>query len=158
MAEKRVGQVRRCVPGHVHRGSKALRNARKEIYMSAPYQIAVINDLAIGETVESLLLGRPGFTLNEPSRVRVYATRETALVLMGLIIGQAIVMPNGSPANISAVVGSLPSIQDDLWAEGLGVAGDDIIIQAVNNDPAAAEARVLVKVVALDDLETGLIL
>lgn len=126
--------------------------------MSAPYQIAVINDVPLNSTVESLLLGRPGFTLNEPSRVRVYATRETVDVLLGLIVGQAIVMPNGSPANISTVIGSLPSIQDDLWAEGFGIAGDDIIIQAVNNDGVAArEARVLVKVVAVDDLETGLV-
>lgn len=126
--------------------------------MSAPYQIAIVNDVPLASTVESLLLGRPGFTLNEESRVRVYATRETVEVLMGLIIGQAIVMPNGSPANVSAVIGSLPSIQDDLWAEGFGVAGDDIIIQAVNSAPAAArEARVLVKVVSVGDLETGLV-
>jgi len=126
--------------------------------MSNPYQIAVVNDLPIGGTVESLLLGRPGFTLNEPSRVRVYATRESVDVLLGLIIGQAIVMPNGSPTNISTVAGSLPSIQDDLWAEGFGVAGDDLILQATNANAALQEVRILVKVVAVGDLETGLVL
>lgn len=125
--------------------------------MSNPYQIAVVNDVPLTSTVESLLLGRPGFTLNEPSRVMVYATRESVDVTMGLIVGQAIIMPNGSPANINTVAGSLPSIQDDLWAEGFGLAGDDIIIQAVNVNAAAQEARVLVKVVSVDDLATGLV-
>jgi len=78
-------------------------------------------------------------------------------VTAGFTLGQQVVMPNGSPANIDTVIGSLPSIQDDLWAEGFGNAGDDIIVQGVNANAAAQQLSLLVKVVAVSDLQTGLI-
>ncbi len=126
--------------------------------MAAPYQIAVVDDLAATSTTENIILGRPGQTLNEDSRVQVYCTRESVDVTAGFSLGLQIIMPNGSPANISTVAGSLPSVQDDLWATGFGFAGDDIIIQGVNVNAALQELRVLLKIVAVDDLAGGLTL
>jgi len=125
--------------------------------MSAPYQIAVTPDLPLTSTTNNVLLGEPGATLNEPSRVRIYATRESVDVTAGFTLGQQVVMPNGSPTNIDTTIGSLPSIQDDLWAEGFGNAGDDIIVQGVNANAAAQQLSLLVKVVAVSDLTTGLV-
>jgi len=87
----------------------------------------------------------------------VYATRESVDVSFGVTLGQQVLIPEGSPANINTVVGSLPSIQDDLVATGAAEAGMDIIVSAANVNAAAQEMRVFIKVVAFDDLSTGLI-
>lgn len=125
--------------------------------MSAPYQLALNPDLPLASVTQNVVLGQPGQTLNEPSRVKVYATRESVDVTMGFTLGQQVIMPVDSPTNINTVIGSLPSIQDDLLAEGWGVAGDDIIIQARNVNAAAQQLSLLIKVVAADDIASGLI-
>jgi len=121
--------------------------------MARPYTITVINDIGIGATVQNLVEGRSGRVLDEPSRVRVYATRESIDVTMGFILGREEVLPAGSVTNISTVIGSLPSRQDDLITETLGDTGNEIIIQGVNVNAAAQELRLLIDVVSIDDLD-----
>jgi len=125
--------------------------------MSAPYQLALTPDLPLASVTQNVVLGQPGQTLNEPSRVRIYGTRESVDVTAGFTLGQQVVMPVSSPLNIDTTIGALPSIQDDLWAEGWGVAGDDIIVQGANVNAAAQQLSLLIKVVAADDIASGLI-
>lgn len=121
--------------------------------MARPYTITVINDIGIGSTVQNLVEGRSGRVLDEPSRVRVFATRETVDVTMGMILGREEVLPAGSVTALNATVGTLPSRQDDLITETFGDTGMEIIIQGVNADGAAArELRLLIDVISVDDL------
>ncbi len=125
--------------------------------MADPYTITVVEDIGISSTVQNLIAGRSGRVLDEPSRVRIYATRETVDVTMGMILGRTEALPAGSVANISTVIGSLPSRQDDLIVETLGLGGAEIIIQGVNADAAAArELRLLIDVAAVEDIQAGL--
>jgi hypothetical protein len=71
---------------------------------------------------------------------------------MGFILGREEVLPAGSVTNISTVIGSLPSRQDDLITETLGDTGNEIIIQGVNVNAAAQELRILVDVISIEDL------
>lgn len=120
--------------------------------MARPYSLTVITDIAISTTVESLLSGRPGRFLDEPSIVSIWATRETVDVLLGITIGRDVGLPNGSVCNLNATNGTLPSRQDDLIWTGFGNTGEEIIVQGVNEDAAAAnELRLLVDVLALSD-------
>ncbi len=125
--------------------------------MAPPYTITSITDIPATTTNRSVLLGEVGEQLDEPSRVKVYATRESVDVTMGISLGRQIALPVGSATNINAAVGTLPSRQDDLIFEGFGDTGDNITIQGQNVNAAAQELRLLIDVVAIDDLETGLI-
>lgn len=120
--------------------------------MARPYTITIVNDIPLASTVQNLVEGRSGRVLDEPSRVRVYATRESVDVTMGFILGREEVLPAGSVTNISTVAGSLPSRQDDLITETLGDVGNEIIIQGVNVNAAAQELRLLIDVISIDDL------
>jgi len=123
--------------------------------MAPPYSIAQVTDIPATTTDQNIILGRPGQTVDEDSEVIIYATRESVDVTFGITFGQQVVLPVGSPANISTVAGSLPSVQDDEIARGLIPAGADIIVQAENVNAAAQEMRVLLKITALDDLAAG---
>lgn len=121
--------------------------------MARPYTIPVIEDIPLASTVQNLLEGRSGRVLDEPSRVRLYATRETVDVTVGMTLGREEVVPAGSVAALNATAGTLPSRQDDLLAETLGNGGDEIIVQGVNADGAAArELRLIVDVISIEDL------
>lgn len=121
--------------------------------MARPYTITIVNDIPSATTVQNLVEGRSGRVLDEPSRVKVWATRETVDVTMGFILGRQEVLPAGSVTNISTVIGSLPSRQDDEITSTFGDAGEEIIIQGVNADGAAArELRLLIDVTAVDDI------
>lgn len=121
--------------------------------MARPYTITVINDIPLASTVQNLVEGRSGRVLDEPSRVRIWATRETVDVTMGFILGREEVLPAGSVTNISTVIGSLPSRQDDLITETFGDTGNEIIVQGVNADGAnPRELRLLIDVIAIGDI------
>ena len=121
--------------------------------MARPYTITIVEDIPQASTVQNLVEGRSGRVMDEPSRVRVYATRETVDVTLGFVFGREEILPAGSVTNISTVIGSLPSRQDDLITETFGDTGNEIIIQGVNADAAAArELRLLIDVTAVDDI------
>lgn len=125
--------------------------------MALPYTITVINDIPQASTVQNLVEGRSGRVLDEPSRVTVWATRETVDITMGFIFGRQEILPAGSVVNISTVIGSLPSRQDDEITRTFGDTGFEIIIQGVNADAAAArELRLLIDVIAVDDILPGM--
>jgi len=120
--------------------------------MARPYSLTNITDIPLSTTVTSLIANEPGQKVDEDSQVRVYATRETVDISIGITIGRDVGLPNGSPCNLNAVVGTLPSRQDDLLWSGFAAANEEIIIQGINGDGAAArELRVLVDVRAIDD-------
>ncbi len=114
------------------------------------YSIAAISDIGIGSSVANVIAELPGSKLAEVSMVEIYLTREGVDVLASVTIGGTNVFPAG-PVNISTVVGSLPSTQDDNVITALGRPGDDIIIAGTNANAAAQELRALVKVMPLDD-------
>lgn len=120
--------------------------------MAGRYTITVIRVLAINEEVADILTGQPGVFLEEESIVRFYATRETAAVTIGITIAREVGLPVGSPVNISAVAGSLPSRQDDLILKTGGFIGNQLIVSARSTDGAATrEVRVLVDVNPVED-------
>jgi len=121
--------------------------------MANPYSITVIGVIPIGGTIQNLVEGRSGRVFDEPSRMRVYATRETIAVTIGIDLGRETVIPAGSVTNINATNGTLPSRQDDLLVETVGNALSEILIQGVSSDGAATrELRLLIDVVSLDDV------
>jgi len=120
--------------------------------MAGRYSLTVINDLLALVGVPDILTGQPGAFVAEDSIVRVWATRESVDVLMGITIGRDVVLPVRSPANIVAAVGSLPSRQDDLIAESGAFAGQQIIINGANANVAAQELRVIVEVTPVGDV------
>jgi len=118
--------------------------------MSGPYTVANITDVALSSTA-SLLAAEAGRTLAEPSRVKIYANRETVDVTMTITVGPDQVASDLPPA-IQATIGAIPIVPDNLIVDTFGDSGDEIVIRARNSDAAAArEARVLVLVTPIDD-------
>ena len=118
--------------------------------MPGPYTLTNITDVALSSTV-SLLVSEQGRTLPEPSRVKIYANRETVDMLFNITIGSRQVLSD-APARVNATVGDMPILPDDLVVDSFGDAGDEIVIRARNADAVAArEARVLVMVTPVDD-------
>jgi len=121
--------------------------------MARPYSIIVIETIPTSTDRPNVIEGRRGRVLDEPSRVRYYASRQTVDVSTGFTMGMQEVVTVGSPANLNATVGVLPSRQDDLLSETFGDTGEEIIIQGSNADAVTArELRVLVDVVAVADI------
>ena len=82
--------------------------------------------------------------------VDVYLTRQTAAVLVSATLGGVDILSLG-PVNTVADLGTLPSTQDDRVITAIGVPNDELIISATNSSGADLEARVLVKVMPIDD-------
>lgn len=124
--------------------------------MARPYTLTVIGVIPISGSIQNLVEGRSGRVLDEPSRVRVYATRESVAVTTGFTLGREEALPAGSVTNLNATNGTLPSRQDDLLVETFGDTGNEILIQGVNTDGAATrELRLLIDVIAVDDILPG---
>lgn len=115
------------------------------------YSITAVEDVPAGGVVDNLIKDRPGVKLRETSKVDIYLTREGVDVLITVVVGGSQVFPQG-PSNISTVIGSIPSTQDDKLITVFGQAGDEMLISATNANAAAQEARVLVKVMPIDDV------
>jgi len=113
--------------------------------------IAAIEDIPLAGSVDNVLADKPGITLNEPSRVRLFVSRETVDVEVAITVGGSNVYPRG-PAALNAVVGTLPSTQDDLLIDIMAQRNDTIIVEATNKDAAAArEVRVLAFITPVTD-------
>jgi len=118
--------------------------------MAGPYTVDNVTDIPLSDSA-SLLVGERGRTLAEPSRVVIYANRETNAVTFDITLGPDQLMSQGIAA-IAAAAGSAPSTRDDKIVDSFGNAGDEIIIRASNSDAAAArEARVIVFVTPVRD-------
>ena len=122
--------------------------------MAEPYTLTAISDVPLSESDNDLLDGQRGRTLTEPSLVEIYLNAEDVDITMGVTIGAVDVLSAGSRVTLEALVGRLPSIQDDRLVSTFGLAGNEIIISARNADAAAAnEARAIVKVTAVEDVD-----
>ena len=116
-----------------------------------PYTIPSIVDVALSSTV-NLIEGLTGRVLDAPSRVVIFANRETVDISYTINIGAEVAMLRGVSA-VNTTAGDAPSTQDDLIIDTFGEMGDEIIIDATNADAAAArEARVLVFVSPVTDM------
>jgi len=115
------------------------------------YSIAQISDVPPGESVNNIIANKPGVKLSENSMVDIYLTRESVDVEFNVTVGGTNVYPQPGPANISTVIGSLPSTQDDKVITIIAQGGDEIVIAASNSNVAAQEARALVKVMPIGD-------
>ena len=120
--------------------------------MAFPRTIPVISDLAIGANNTNIVAGIPQRVVDEPSRIDIAATRESADVTFSVQIGDQIAVPNGSPCNINATVGTLPQFDTDGIGSFMADAGQEIAIFGTNVNAAAQELRVQVRITALDDL------
>ncbi len=116
------------------------------------YSITGITDIPLTGIIENVVANRQGITLRQASRVRVYLSRESVDVLAGVNIGGTQVLEAGAPVPIDAVVGSMPSTQDDLVIEAIAMPNDLIIISGTNSNAAAQELRVLIMVTPIDDV------
>jgi len=114
------------------------------------YSIASIFDVPAGATEPNIIKNKPGVTLNEPSLVRVFMTREDVDQEITITIGGTQIYPAG-PVDIEAASGTLPSTQDNLVAEVFAGKGDDIIITAFNSNASPRQVRALVMVMPVDD-------
>jgi len=115
------------------------------------YSIAQVFSVPIGGSENNIIANKPGVKLPQTSVVDIYLTRESVDVVFNVTIGGTNVYPQPGPANISTVLGSLPSTQDDKIISVVAARGDEIIISASNSNAAAQEARALVKVMPIDD-------
>lgn len=117
--------------------------------MSARGQtITGITDIAATGEIDNVIKNKPGTTLSRKSAVQIFLTREAVDVLCTVTVGGSIVMAQG-PVNINAVVGTIPSTQDDLIIEVIAQKGDEIIIAGTNATAGALELRALVKIMPL---------
>lgn len=120
--------------------------------MAAPRSIPVIFDLPANSTRTNILAGIPQRVVDEPSRVDIAMTREAVGVTSGVEIGNQIAVPDGSPSNIVAAVGSLPRFdQDGIGSFGAGT-NQEIAIFATNTTGGSLEIRVQVRITSVGDL------
>lgn len=110
--------------------------------------ITGISDIPATGEIDNVIKNKPGVTLTRRSALQIFLTREGADVLATVTVGGSIVFPQG-PVNISTVVGSLPSTQDDLIIEVVAQKGDEIIVAGTNANAAAQELRALVKIMPI---------
>lgn len=122
--------------------------------MAEPYTLTAISDVPLSDSDNDLLDGQRGRTLTEPSLVEIALNAEDVDVSMSVTIGAVDVLSAGSRVTLQATVGVLPSLRDDVLVRSFGFAGNEIIIGARNADAAAArEARVIVRVTAVEDVD-----
>lgn len=121
--------------------------------MGRPYSMTVINDVALASTVQNILAGLRGRTLQNSSMVEVFMNAEDVDMSVGVTVGATEALPAGSRVTLNATVGVMPSTRDDRVVRTFGNRGDEIVIQAVNGDAAAAaEIRAIVWVTEIDDV------
>ena len=116
------------------------------------YSIATNAKIPLTGDTPNIVEGLQGITLRQPSRVRVYLSRESVDVTCGVNIGGTQVLQTGAPAPLNATVGSMPKIQDDLVCEVFARPNDLIIISGANKNAAEQELRVLLQVMPIDDV------
>ena len=122
--------------------------------MGAPYTLTAISDVPLSDSDNDLLDGLRGRTLTEPSLVEIALNAEDVDVSFGVTVGPTEVLPSGSRATLQPTVGVLPIFPDDVLIQTFAGRGDEIIISARNADAAAAaEARAVVKVTAITDVD-----
>jgi len=114
------------------------------------YSISSIFSVPAGETEPNIIKNKPGVTLNEPSLVSLFMTREDVDQEITVTIGGTQVYPAG-PVDIEAAAGTIPSTDDNKILQVFAGKGDDIIITAFNSNAAAREVRALVMVMPVDD-------
>lgn len=119
---------------------------------SSPYNIATIDDLAVGGSV-NLLAGLKGRTLPMEAFVAGFANQEAVTGSWQVTVGATeIVIPN-TPATLQATVGVMPILPDNLLFLTMGERGDEIIVNYTNGDGAVArEGRLTVFVVPIPAL------
>lgn len=124
------------------------------VVFGAPYTLTAIIAVPLSDRDDDLLDGKRGRTLTEPSLVEIALNAEDVDITMGATVGPTEVLPSGSRVTLQATVGVLPVFPDDVLVQTFGSVGDEIIIGAVNADAAAArEARVVVRVTAIEDVD-----
>jgi len=118
-----------------------------------PVTIPVVFKLAAGATRVNIIAGIPQRVIKEPSRLSIAMTREVALVTFGVEIGGQVAIPDGSPAQIVATIGSLPNFENDGVGNFGGDGGDEVAIFGSNPDVAIRELRAQIRITALEDVE-----
>lgn len=119
--------------------------------MARPKTITQVSSVPAGEFV-SLLEGIQGRFLTGPAMVLISLNRAAVGVNVEVTIGSEQVMPSG-PVNVNATADELPSIRDDTIITSAGGVGEEIIIRAQNTTAGALQARAVVRIIELDDLD-----
>jgi len=118
--------------------------------MARPYSMSNVTDIAANGS-SSLLEGLTGRTLQDNSRVRIFANREAINVLLNIVIGTESAGQD-LLAQVLATLGTKPIVPDDLIVDSFGLKGDEVVIRAQNLTGGALEARVLVFITPMGDL------
>lgn len=118
--------------------------------MAPPYTVSVFEDIAASGS-SNIIAGKKGRTLVADSLVELFFNRETSDIKFDVFIGSQSV-GEGLETAINTVSGDMPSLRDDRYIVSGGRGGDEIIINARNEDGAAAnEARAIIRVTEIDD-------
>jgi len=115
---------------------------------AAGYSLGAISDIPLAGVIDNVVKNLTGQQLKRPSRVLIFLTREGVDVLVSITVGGTQVYASG-PCNISTVIGSMPSTENDLVVDCLAQGGDEIIIAGTNANAAAQELRALVQVMPI---------
>ncbi len=114
--------------------------------MPRPYSLNDITDLAIGAKANDILQGDNLAQMDEDSFVFVFAVRESTDVKLQVLAGSDEVYALGG-CSLMAAVGNAPSLQDDLICASVVRAGERLAIKCDNDNAAAQEVSVIVKVI-----------
>jgi len=117
--------------------------------MASPYTISRVQDVA-ANSEENIIEGQTGRTLVAPSRVQIYLNRESVDVTFTILVGSNRALLSGGAA-INTTAGDVPVLPDDGVVDTFGMPGDEIIVNANNQNVAAQEARAIIKVTEVDD-------
>jgi len=118
------------------------------------YSLIAINDIAISSAIPNLFADQGGRILAEPSLVTVALNGEDVDISAGIRIGPTEVLAANSRVTLQATVGVLPILPDDVVAQVIGEASDEIIVSGRNADAAAArELRGIVLVTPVSDVD-----
>lgn len=119
--------------------------------MATPYTITALEAVGIGATV-NLIQGKKGRVLAAVSLIEFFLNRQDTDVRMDILVGDKNVGENIS-VQLQAAAGIMPSLRDDLFIRTFGGIGDELILNATNNDAAAQEARAVIRVTEIDDMQ-----
>lgn len=112
--------------------------------------IAAIVAVPSNGSIDNVIENKPGITMSEPSRIKIFMSRQAVTVQVSITIGGVNVYPQG-PTALDSVAGTLPSTQDDMLVEVMAQKSDTIIIAAVSTDAGIQEIRALVFIMPVTD-------
>jgi len=119
--------------------------------MARPFSVSVVASVAANKTT-NIILGLRGETLDGPSRLQFFMTRQAVLLQVNILVGGENVIQNGLP-QINTVAGTKPAVPDDLLVDTFGFGAEKLIVDGQNLTAGALELRMLLMITPLSDVD-----